>query len=138
MDISSIISTGIYRAITSVLHSRKYLFNPELRAKRVTDLTQNIDVKFCKAFWSITEEYGTQHGPKFICPTLAVNLEFRIPPYDINVESVNGEVLPIKFPIKGEITICFVSLSYLREQCNTRAAHICDEPFAVSHPSSAT
>ena len=48
------------RALSSMLHSGKYMLDPELRAKRITELTQNTDIDFCKAFWSLTEEYGVQ------------------------------------------------------------------------------
>jgi len=48
------------RALSSMLHSGKYMVNPELRAQRITELTQNPNIDFCKAFWGITEEYGVQ------------------------------------------------------------------------------
>lgn len=48
------------RALSSMLHSGKYMVNPELRAQRITELTQSANIDFCKAFWSLTEEYGVQ------------------------------------------------------------------------------
>lgn len=48
------------RALSSMIHSGKYVIDPELRAKRITELTQKEDIEFCKAFWSLTEEYGVQ------------------------------------------------------------------------------
>lgn len=50
------------RALSSMLNSGKYMVNPELRAQRITELTQNANIDFCKAFWSVTEEYGVQVG----------------------------------------------------------------------------
>lgn len=50
------------RALSSVIHSGKYLVDPELRAKRIVELTQHVSMPFCKSFWSITESYGIQVG----------------------------------------------------------------------------
>ena len=51
---------SITRALSSMLHSGKYMINPELRAQRINELTQNDNIEFCKAFWSLTDEYGVQ------------------------------------------------------------------------------
>lgn len=48
------------RALSSVLHSGKYVVDPELRAKRIVELTQNVSMPFCKSFWSLTENHGIQ------------------------------------------------------------------------------
>ena len=33
----------------------RYLTNPEARAKQIVSVTNKSDIRFCKAFWSITE-----------------------------------------------------------------------------------
>ena len=48
------------RALSSILHSGKYVVDPELRAKKIVTLTQNFSMDFCKAFWSLTENHGIQ------------------------------------------------------------------------------
>ena len=48
------------RALSSFLHSGKYVVDPELRAKRIVELTQHVSVPFCKSFWSLTENHGIQ------------------------------------------------------------------------------
>ena len=48
------------RALSSVLHSGKYVIDPELRAKRIVELTQHTSIPFCKAFWSLTDNHGMQ------------------------------------------------------------------------------
>ena len=40
---------------------------------------EGVDINFCKAFWSLTEEYGVQHAPLLVCPAMDVSLEFTIP-----------------------------------------------------------
>lgn len=56
---------SISRALSSMLHSGKYMINPELRAQRINELTQDANIDFCKAFWSLTDEYGVQVSKSF-------------------------------------------------------------------------
>ena len=93
---------SLSRAVSSLLYSGKYIIDPELRAKRLTELTQRVDINFCKAFWSLTEEYGVQHVPFVVCPALDVNLEFKIPSDDVNVKDLLGTGIRIKFPSCNE------------------------------------
>jgi len=78
------------RALSSVIHSGKYVVDPELRAKRIVELTQHVGVPFCKAFWSLTENHGMQHVPMLICPAVAVNRQLTIPAEPMVVETING------------------------------------------------
>ncbi|KAF6205243.1 hypothetical protein GE061_019411 [Apolygus lucorum] len=43
------------KLLDPVLKSGKYLYNPELRAKRVVNLSQYGSVNFCKSFWLLGE-----------------------------------------------------------------------------------
>lgn len=86
------------RALSSMLHSGKYVVDPELRAKRITELTQNADIDFCRAFWSLTEEHGVQHAPLLMCPAMAVNSEFLIPTDPVSYTNADGKVVTVKFP----------------------------------------
>eukprot|EP00111_Clytia_hemisphaerica_P016900 TCONS_00050129-protein len=90
---------SLTRALSSMLHSGKYMVNPELRAQRINELTQNANIDFCKAFWGLTEEYGVQHAPLLICPAMAVNLEFEIPPQQLGVQTVDKQnEVTVDFP----------------------------------------
>lgn len=51
---------SLSQATVSILNSGKYTVNPEMRAKQVAEVTQNMKVDFCKAFWNLTETYGIQ------------------------------------------------------------------------------
>lgn len=86
------------RAVSSVMHSGKYLIDPELRARRITELTQGVDINFCKAFWSLPEEYGAQHAPLLVCPAMDVNLEFVIPADDMIIKTLRGRNYDVKLP----------------------------------------
>ena len=95
-------SDTLSRAVSSVIHSGKYLIDPELRAKRITELTGDVDIKFCKAFWSLTEEHGAQHAPLLVCPAMDVNIEFTIPSDDIGIKTLDGTNMDIKLSLCDE------------------------------------
>ena len=86
------------RAVSSVIHSPKYIVNPDLRAKRIAELSQGVNIDFCKAFWSLTEDYGVQHAPLLVGPAMEVNLEFVIPPLDLQVKGCRGGNMAVEFP----------------------------------------
>ncbi|XP_047131744.1 hormone-sensitive lipase isoform X1 [Hydra vulgaris] len=95
---------SLSRALSSVIHSGKYYINPELRAKRITELTQKSNVSFCKAFWSLTENYGVQHAPLLLCPAMAVNTELSIPNDPINIKTLDNKTIEIVLPsLNGKV-----------------------------------
>lgn len=89
---------SLSQATVSILNSGKYTVNPEMRAKQVAEVTQNMKVDFCKAFWNLTETYGIQHVPLFIGSALKVNRVFFIPPESFEVKRLNGETVSIVPP----------------------------------------
>eukprot|EP00795_Rhopilema_esculentum_P016826 gene16826-8294_t len=105
------------RALSSVLHSGKYVVDPELRAKRIVELTQHVSMPFCKSFWSLTENHGIQHVPMLICPSLSINKELKIKVEPLVVDTLNGKkVINPPFQSKGQKIIHARLLSYsLRE-----------------------
>jgi hormone-sensitive lipase len=42
-------------AAFSLLTSGKYVIDPELRGEEYERITQNLDMKFWKSFWNLTE-----------------------------------------------------------------------------------
>ncbi|XP_060086239.1 hormone-sensitive lipase-like [Ylistrum balloti] len=75
----------------TVLSSRKYLLNPELRARQICAVTRMADVRFCKAFWSITESGIMQQLPTFVCPSVQVNEVLVLPPEPFEIEASEGK-----------------------------------------------
>lgn len=125
------------RAVSSVLNSGKYIMDSQLRAKRITDLTQIVDIKFCKAFWSLTDEYGAQYGPALVCPTMSVNLEFIIPPDEQIVETMDGTKMTVKLPlcVKSKQTgVQSRLLSY--EKMESQIVHVLKRNDPYNHESS--
>lgn len=81
----------IMQFANTVLSSGKYLLNPELRAKQICAVTRMADVRFCKAFWSITESGVLQQLPTFVCPSVQVNQVLSLPPESFEMEAVEGK-----------------------------------------------
>lgn len=52
---SNSLSNTIGRAAMSFVSSTKYIMDPDSRAKKVSHVMKNGDVKFCKEFWQLTE-----------------------------------------------------------------------------------
>ncbi|XP_044730297.1 hormone-sensitive lipase [Chrysoperla carnea] len=70
------------KATNSMWVSGRYILDPELRAKRVVNLSQNAPIDFCKSFWFLAESEIMQMIPK-ITPAssvIQVNKIISIPP----------------------------------------------------------
>ena len=67
-------SSSLASVTTSFLNSGKYSVNPEMRAKMIVKVTQKTNMEFCKAFWSLTENYGLQVRKCLINTILFINL----------------------------------------------------------------
>ncbi|OWF53834.1 hormone-sensitive lipase-like [Mizuhopecten yessoensis] len=75
----------------TVLSSGKYLLNPELRARQICAVTRMADVRFCKAFWSITESGIMQQLPTFVCPSVQVNEVLVLQPETFEIEAADSK-----------------------------------------------
>lgn len=53
-------------AIGSILGSSRFFVSPELRAKRIVEVTKNADIYLCKGFWNLSEA-----NPLTVCHSLA-------------------------------------------------------------------
>ncbi|CAF4875604.1 unnamed protein product [Pieris macdunnoughi] len=83
--------------ISSVWTGGQYLIDPELRARRIVNISQSASVEFCKAFWFLTESEIMRRVPSLMSTTVAVNKLITITPQPLVVATVGGEektVLP--------------------------------------------
>lgn len=51
--------------INSVWAGGRFMIDPELRARRIVNISQYADVEFCKAFWFLSESGKYQYKLKF-------------------------------------------------------------------------
>lgn len=87
------------KATSSVWTSGKYILDPELRARRVVNISQNADVDFCKAFWYLSESEIMQHlHNSFVATSVAVSNIISIPPEPLSFERSDGTSVDIPIP----------------------------------------
>ncbi|XP_052868424.1 hormone-sensitive lipase [Anopheles cruzii] len=71
---------------TSLMYtSTKYMLDPELRARRIVNISQNSNVDFCKAFWFLAESEMMHSLPSFVGFKVKVNRVITIPPEPIQL-----------------------------------------------------
>ena len=46
---------GFSAKALSLFSGSKFLIDPELRAQRIVNISQNASIDFCKSFWFLTE-----------------------------------------------------------------------------------
>lgn len=79
--------------------SGKFLLDPELRARRIVNLSQNSDVYFCKAFWLLSESELMAKVPSIVGTTVKVNKVIKIPPERLQcLNRVTTEWVDIPIP----------------------------------------
>src|SRR5690606_101589 len=61
----NMITTSIGQAAMSVLSSTKYIMDPDLRSRKMSQIVKNANVEFCKAFWQLTETSIVQVNKKY-------------------------------------------------------------------------
>ncbi|XP_067012042.2 hormone-sensitive lipase isoform X2 [Anabrus simplex] len=86
------------RATNSVWTGGKYFMDPELRARRIVNISQHASVDFCKSFWLLAESELLSRLPGMICPAIAVNKVIMIPPEPIEVINPDGTKVQIPLP----------------------------------------
>ncbi|KAK6173809.1 hypothetical protein SNE40_017204 [Patella caerulea] len=83
-------NSQLMKLATSVFNSGKYFLNPELRGKQVVNVTRSADVKFCKAFWSITESDIMHQLPALVYPSVEVDEVLQLGPDSFEVKLEDG------------------------------------------------
>nr|CAD7441136.1 unnamed protein product [Timema bartmani] len=86
------------KATNSVWTGGKYLLNPELRARRIVNVSQCASVGFCKSFWLLSEMEFLGHLPGMVGPSLAVNQVISIPPEPLEHIAHDGSKVSIPLP----------------------------------------
>ncbi|XP_012267079.2 hormone-sensitive lipase isoform X2 [Athalia rosae] len=91
----------------------KYLVDPEARARRIVNISQQADVDFCKNFWLLNESDLFLRLPALVMPTIAVNQVISIPPEELTLQCQNGTPVSIPVPRShlGERTLSVRLLS---------------------------
>ncbi|XP_068629365.1 hormone-sensitive lipase [Battus philenor] len=83
--------------ISSVWTGGQYLIDPEMRARRIVNISQSANVEFCKAFWFLAESEIMKRVPSLMSSTVAVNKLITITPEPLTVVKMDGKettVLP--------------------------------------------
>ncbi|XP_075976772.1 hormone-sensitive lipase isoform X2 [Anticarsia gemmatalis] len=83
--------------ISSVWNGGQYLIDPEMRARRIVNISQSASIEFCKAFWFLAESEIMKRVPSLMSPPVAVNKIITISPEPITVLNTDGKettVLP--------------------------------------------
>uniref|UniRef100_A0A182P067 Hormone-sensitive lipase n=1 Tax=Anopheles epiroticus TaxID=199890 RepID=A0A182P067_9DIPT len=83
----------ISKATSLMYTSTKYMLDPELRARRIVNISQNSNVDFCKAFWFLAESEMMHTLPSFVGFKVKVNRVITIPPEPIQLKVVPGAVV---------------------------------------------
>lgn len=87
------------KATSSFWTSGRYVIDPEIRARRIVNISQNADVDFCKAFWCLSESELMHHiNNKFVATSVAVSNLISIPPEPLTHERPDGTVIEIPIP----------------------------------------
>ncbi|CAG9766982.1 unnamed protein product [Ceutorhynchus assimilis] len=87
----------ISKATNSVMTTTKYITDPEQRAKRIVNISQNADVDFCKSFWFLSESELMNQLPSVVSPNVAVCKVISIAPEPLSL-NVDGTDIEIPVP----------------------------------------
>ncbi|XP_030388505.1 hormone-sensitive lipase [Scaptodrosophila lebanonensis] len=69
----------ILKTTRSLWTSGKYLINPELRARRIVNISQNAKIDFCKSFWFLAESELMHKLPSIVGSSIKVNRLIELP-----------------------------------------------------------
>ncbi|XP_031621456.1 hormone-sensitive lipase [Contarinia nasturtii] len=89
----------IMKATSSMYTGGKYYWNPELRARRIVNLSQYAGIDFCKAFWSLTEGELMYALPNVFGVKVKVNRLITIPPEPLELQSVANPKVMVEIPV---------------------------------------
>ncbi|KAJ8719717.1 hypothetical protein PYW08_011892 [Mythimna loreyi] len=84
--------------ISSVWTGGQYLIDPEMRARRIVNISQSASIEFCKAFWFLAESEIMKRVPSLMSSPVAVNKLFTIAPEPIVVTTTDGKELTVLPP----------------------------------------
>ncbi|XP_055695984.1 hormone-sensitive lipase-like isoform X2 [Lutzomyia longipalpis] len=124
------------KTTSSMWTSGKFLLDPELRARRVVNLSQNSDVHFCKAFWFLAESEIMYSVPSVIGTAIKVNKVVRIPPETLKLlKSAGDGFVEIPIPLShlgpGPVTARLLSYNFRQGMMGERS-HRCSSALPPS------
>ncbi|XP_062134093.1 hormone-sensitive lipase isoform X2 [Drosophila sulfurigaster albostrigata] len=97
-------SSTLLKTTRSLWSSGKYLMNPELRARRIVNISQNAKIDFCKSFWFLAESELMHKLPSIVGSSIKVNRIIELPAEPLRVQSHrqqaatdNGDVENLQF-----------------------------------------
>ncbi|XP_058447335.1 hormone-sensitive lipase isoform X2 [Malaya genurostris] len=89
----------ISKATSLMYTSTKYMLDPELRARRIVNISQHSNVEFCKAFWFLAESELMHSLPSFVGFKVKVSRAVTIPPEPIALKAEkSNEIIDIPIP----------------------------------------
>ncbi|KAG8212792.1 hypothetical protein J437_LFUL019762, partial [Ladona fulva] len=78
------------KARNSLWTGGKYFMDPELRSRRIVNISQYASVDFCKSFWLLAETELMTRLPMMVTPGVAVNCVIAIPSEVVKMDKVDG------------------------------------------------
>ncbi|XP_005185270.2 hormone-sensitive lipase [Musca domestica] len=98
----------LLKTTRSVWTSGKYLLNPELRSRRIVNLSQNAKIDFCKSFWFLAESELMHKIPSIVGSSIKVNQVIEIPAETLQLpktkrtertnDDIDNDILDIPVP----------------------------------------
>lgn len=120
----------ISKATSLMYTSTKYMLDPELRARRIVNISQHSNVDFCKAFWFLAESEMMHSLPSFVGFKVKVSRVITIPPEPIQLKAANSnDMIDIPIPqshcgagpVKARLISAVKRKGMIGEKVNTRS-----------------
>ncbi|GAU98930.1 hypothetical protein RvY_10002-2 [Ramazzottius varieornatus] len=73
---------------SNLLASRKFIMDPELKAQALVTSTRELDITFCKAFWSVSESRFFEPVHWWMLPKADLNREILIEPESFTLPKI--------------------------------------------------
>ncbi|KAM8713679.1 hypothetical protein ACLKA7_013925 [Drosophila subpalustris] len=84
-------SSTLLKTTRSLWSSGKYLMNPELRARRIVNISQNAKIDFCKSFWFLAESELMHKLPSIVGTAIKVNRIIKLPAEPLRLPARGAE-----------------------------------------------
>ncbi|XP_037948822.1 hormone-sensitive lipase-like [Teleopsis dalmanni] len=81
---------AIAKTTRSIWTGGKYFLNPELRARRIVNISQNAKIEFCKSFWFLAESELMHMIPSIVGSSIKVNRMIQIPAEPLQLPRVQS------------------------------------------------
>lgn len=92
-------SSTLLKTTRSLWSSGKYLMNPELRARRIVNISQNAKIDFCKSFWFLAESELMHKLPSIVGSAIKVNRLIELPAEPLQLPACRNENEFVDIPV---------------------------------------